>query len=189
MELLLVRHSLTSGNLLKQYIGATDQSLAPEGIELAQQAAEKMPSVDGVWCSPMRRCRQTAQILFPGHALKIVPDLRECNFGEFEEKTWEQLKDNPVYCRWIDGEDGVVPPGGEERLAFQRRGRLAVSRVIQEAGKMNRAAVVTHGGIIMAAMQAYARPKQEFYSWQVSNCGGFLVEVEDPTEFRVLKKL
>lgn len=189
MELLLIRHSLTRGNLLKQYIGSTDQPLAPEGIALAQKAACGMPPVDAVWCSPMLRCLQTAQILFPGQDPRIIPDLRECNFGDFEEKTWAQLKDNPIYRRWIDGEEGVVPPNGEDRAAFQRRGQSAVLQVIREAGPVGRAAVVTHGGVIMAAMEAYARPKKGLYDWQVSNCGGFLVNVEETPVFRVLKKL
>ena len=37
MELLLLRHSITPGNLKRQYIGATDQPLAPEGEALARR--------------------------------------------------------------------------------------------------------------------------------------------------------
>ena len=32
MKVILIRHGKTPGNLLKQYIGRTDQSLAEEGI-------------------------------------------------------------------------------------------------------------------------------------------------------------
>ena len=66
MELLLLRHSITPGNLKRQYIGVTDQPLAPEGEELARKRREEMPEIGGLWVSPMLRCRQTAELLFPG---------------------------------------------------------------------------------------------------------------------------
>mgnify|MGYP000641744604 CR=1 FL=1 len=43
MELLLIRHSLTPGNLKKQYVGSTDQPLAPEGEALARERRGAMP--------------------------------------------------------------------------------------------------------------------------------------------------
>ena len=46
MEFVLIRHSLTPGNLEKQYVGSTDQPLAPEGEALARERRERMPEVD-----------------------------------------------------------------------------------------------------------------------------------------------
>lgn len=66
MELLLLRHSITPGNLKRQYIGSTDQPLAPEGEALARKRRGEMPEIGGLWVSPMLRCRQTAALLFPG---------------------------------------------------------------------------------------------------------------------------
>ena len=60
MELLLLRHSITPGNLKKQYVGITDQPLAPEGEALAREKRKDMPPVEALWISPMLRCRQTA---------------------------------------------------------------------------------------------------------------------------------
>ena len=44
----------------------------------------------------MLRCRQTAEIIY-GKTDYIENDLRECDFGEFENKCFEELKDNPDY--------------------------------------------------------------------------------------------
>ena len=55
MEFVLIRHSLTPGNLEKQYVGSTDQPLAPEGEALARERRERMPEVDGIWVSPLKR--------------------------------------------------------------------------------------------------------------------------------------
>ena len=100
MELLLLRHSITPGNLKRQYIGSTDQPLAPEGEALARKRRGEMPEIGGLWVSPMLRCRQTAALLFPGVEQRQVPQLRECAFGRVEEKTWEELKDDPLYRAW-----------------------------------------------------------------------------------------
>ncbi len=37
MELLMIRHSSTRGNLLRQYVGSQDHPLAPEGVALAER--------------------------------------------------------------------------------------------------------------------------------------------------------
>ena len=190
MELLLVRHSITPGNLLKQYIGSTNQPLAPQGIKLAREAKCKMPAIDGLWVSPMTRCRQTAQLLFPEMEQHIVPGLRECDFGAFECKTWEQLKDDPLYRRWVDGED-VTPPGCESMRQCQQRTCHAIRQVMEEAWQMelNRAGVVAHGGTIMAVMFSFGLPVREFYGWQVKNCGGFLVKIKEDFKLEVLQEL
>ena len=52
MELLLLRHSITPGNLKKQYVGITDQPLAPEGEALAREKQKDMPPVEALWISP-----------------------------------------------------------------------------------------------------------------------------------------
>ena len=101
MELLMIRHSSTRGNLLRQYVGSQDHPLAPEGVALAERRRGEMPPIDGLWVSPMLRCRQTAEILFPGVEQRLVDALKECDFGTFEGKTWAELKDNPIYQAWL----------------------------------------------------------------------------------------
>ena len=70
MQLLLIRHSITAGNLEHRYIGCrTDEPLCEAGIALAQQKSvefrRSFPVPELVLVSPMQRCRQTAEILFP----------------------------------------------------------------------------------------------------------------------------
>ena len=77
MELLMIRHSSTRGNLLRQYVGSQDHPLAPEGVALAERRRGEMPPIDGLWVSPMLRCRQTAEILFPGVEQRLVDALKE----------------------------------------------------------------------------------------------------------------
>ena len=41
IQLYLIRHSMTAGNLKKRYIGRTDESLCPEGIVLLKSYIQK----------------------------------------------------------------------------------------------------------------------------------------------------
>ena len=52
------------------------------------------PHVHRVYSSPLRRCTETADILFPSAELCVVEDLIELNFGEFEGKSVDELTDS-----------------------------------------------------------------------------------------------
>lgn len=190
--MLLLRHSVTPGNLKRQYIGSTDQPLAPEGEALARKRRVEMPEIGGLWVSPMLRCRQTAALLFPGVEQRQVPQLRECAFGRFEEKTWEELKDDPLYRAWMGGDLTVTFPGGESMQGFLERSRRGMEAVVREAeaAGVDRGAVVAHGGTWLAVMSAFGRPERELYRWQPENCRGWRVEVRrEPLELWVLEEL
>lgn len=83
MTRLLIRHGVTAGNLQGRYIGCrTDESLCPEWIGALREC--RYPPVPRVFSSPMRRCLETAALLYPGVKPEIVEDFRECDFGVFE---------------------------------------------------------------------------------------------------------
>lgn len=186
MELLLIRHSITAGNEKKQYIGATDQPLSEAGRQLAQ--TKRYPKPEKLWVSPMLRCRQTAELLFPDVTQVVVPELRECDFGTFEGKTWEQLREEPVYQAWMDGDRSITFPEGESLTSFFARCHKGMEWVTEQAQGIGFGAVVTHGGTIMAILERYGVPKAPFYHWQVGNCGGFRVQVEPPLQLNSLEK-
>ena len=71
MELILIRHGTTQGNLEKRFIGTLDVPLAPQGEELARQVGPTLPRVEHIYRSPLMRCRQTAQLLWPGVAMTV----------------------------------------------------------------------------------------------------------------------
>ena len=188
MELLLIRHAPTAGNLARRYLGRTDEGLCPEGIALAKEAAGRMPPVDVVYISPMRRCRETAELLFPGREPVAVPGLEETDFGAFEYKTYEELKTDPAYCAWLDsGGEGPIP-GGEDRQTVERRVLAALDGLLKALPETGRAALVVHGGTIMTILAARGLPERSYYDWQVKTCRGFAV-VPENGKLRVIKEL
>lgn len=89
IKLWLIRHGKTEGNKLARYIGTTDEPLCQEGIEFLKKM--DYPKVQEIYVSPLRRCVQTAEILFPEKPVHIIEELAECDFGEFENKNYKEL--------------------------------------------------------------------------------------------------
>ena len=124
----------------------------------------EMPPIDGLWVSPMLRCRQTAEILFPGVEQRLVDALKECDFGTFEGKTWAELKDNPIYQAWLAGGPPIAFPGGEVLGGAHRPLPPGVAHVVEQARAlgMSRPGILAHGGTLMSAMSGFAVPHQDF---------------------------
>lgn len=93
MNICLIRHGITQGNTMGRYIGITDEPLCPQGIELLKE--RNYPPARRIYISPLKRCMMTAQILYPGQEYVIKADMAECDFGMFENKNYQELKDNP----------------------------------------------------------------------------------------------
>ena len=180
-EFYLIRHSMTKGNLEKRYVGSrTDEPLCREGIALLEgfsyPAGEQ---VERVIVSPMRRCVQTAQILFPGKELVLEPGLMECDFGAFENKNYEELSGDPAYQEWIDS-NGTMPfPGGESMEGFQKRCREQFARILEACleESVELGAFVVHGGTIMSILSGFSKVPGDYFSWQVKNGEGFQIKI------------
>lgn len=115
MKWILIRHGQTQGNREHRYIGCrTDEPLCPEGI--AQLQNRHYPPVSRVFVSPMRRCVETASLLYPGVPQTIIGGFRECDFGDFENKNYAELNGRADYQAWIDS-------GGELPSRMAKAGR------------------------------------------------------------------
>ena len=75
MELIWIRHLQTPGNEKRQYIGSTDEPLSEKTVEGFLKNPAEYSEVERVICSPMLRCIQTAELMFPGTERKTEPRL------------------------------------------------------------------------------------------------------------------
>lgn len=180
MELILIRHGRTAGNLEGRYIGVTDEPLCVQGRrELECHRIKKCgPVPELVVTSPMLRCRETAELLFSGIPVWQEADFRECDFGFFEGKNYQELCSDPDYQRWIDS-NGILPfPAGEAQEQFRTRCCRAFEKVLEElfVRDIRCAAAVVHGGTIMSILERYGDPEGSFYDWQAENGGGYYLE-------------
>ena len=193
MELIFVRHGTTQGNLERRFIGVLDIPLAPEGEELARKVAPTLPAVEHVYRSPMLRCRQTADLLWPDVEKTVIDELHETDFGPFEGKNHEELKDDPLYQQWIsaDGDFSALPVGESAEDCARRmvEGFRKLTADAQAHG-YQRVGVVSHGGALMNLFSKLGTPQRPYYEWLCTNCGGFRMEwqPEDNT-LRVVERV
>ena len=130
MRIYLIRHSMTKGNKEKRYIGTTDESLCLEGIQLLEERKGMYPEVTYVYVSPMKRCVQTAEIIYPkmmkAGAYSCNEKLRECDFGLFENHNYIEL--SGMDRQWWEaaisgrGKQGSVHPADTGRVPGSRTG-------------------------------------------------------------------
>lgn len=181
------------GNIEKRYVGSTDEPLCEVGIcevnarkqriwvMCEENGSFRMPKK--VYVSPLRRCRQTAELLFPDAVQEVIPELCEMDFGEFEYKNYEELASDVRYQAFIDSGGCLDFPGAEPQVQFRRRIQKAFRRCLEEneafmagletAKPQEPLVFVVHGGTIMAIMEAYARPRRSYFEWQVGAVSGY----------------
>ena len=179
-DIFLIRHSITEGNLKKRYIGTTDEPLCEEGIFLLRQIKElrTIEKAERLYVSPLKRCIETAKWLYPDLPFIVEEELRECDFGHFENKNYQELDGDAEYQKWIDS-NGTLPfPNGEDPRAFKERSLQAFLRIVKEEEK-EKIAFVIHGGTIMSIMEALIEPRKSFYEWHVKNGCGYHLKEED----------
>lgn len=156
LDLVVVRHGLTAWNRERRYQGHRDIPLAPEAQEALGVLRDDLArfDFDTVYCSDLMRCCQTFDLVLGERQRSIEPcfdaRLRELDFGDYEGKCYEELKDLPAYRAWIDSRGEQAPPGGESTTALRQRLEAWLAELFAEAGRAGhrQVLVVTHGGVI-----------------------------------------
>ncbi|WP_391119897.1 histidine phosphatase family protein [Psychrobacillus sp. L3] len=155
----LIRHLPTKGNREKKYIGWTDEPII-SGIK-----TKKMPpEIKQVIGSDLIRCKQTANQLFQGIPYIVNENFRECSFGDWEEKTYNELKEDAIYKAWIENPLEVAPPNGESLANMQERVLQGIYDVLKEFDEL---IIVTHGGPIRFLLSKFADVEKGFWEWEV----------------------
>ena len=164
-----IRNGLTASNIDGRYIGRTDEPLSEEGIKQIKQMCDEYdyPKVDAVFSSPLSRCTDTAKMIYPDKNPIAIEGLQECNFGEFEGKTAEELEEHPAFPKWLAGDPNFKPPFGESNEDFAYRICSTFEKIVEGVmrSQTKSSAIVTHGGVIMTLLSAYGLPEAPVHDW------------------------
>jgi probable phosphoglycerate mutase len=94
-RLLLVRHGSTQLTSENRFSGAVGVELSEDGREQTRRLAERLQAekIAAVYCSPLSRTVETAQILAKPHQLPPVPKsgLEEISHGRWEGLTRQEV--------------------------------------------------------------------------------------------------
>lgn len=186
VTLLLLRHGETQANREHRYLGRTDEPLCTSGIEnlLLYKEQSRYPAVQYLFVSPMKRCLETARILYPGLCPVVISEWREMDFGRFEYKNYEDLKNDVEYQAWIDSGGEMDFPEGESRKDFTLRCERGLRQMCETLRRMTAetpekgasVGVIVHGGIIMALLSSYGG--KSYFDCQRVTGGGYLCRME-----------
>lgn len=92
LHIYLVRHGTTIGLEAGKAQGSMESPLSPTGKREAQQTAQALQPIkfDAVFCSPMGRTRETAQIICAANKCEaiMIDELREMDFGWLEGRPY-----------------------------------------------------------------------------------------------------
>lgn len=169
MKLILFRHGRTEANERRLYCGSTDLPLSEGGRrELwTLRASGLLPPLDGmrVLTSGACRCEETLFALYGVIAHETEPAFREMDFGDFEMRSYEELKHDPAYIAWISGDNETnICPNGESGEQMTARVLAALERLHLDGRPT---AVFTHGGPIAAILGAlFPADGKNRYQWQ-----------------------
>lgn len=170
----MARHGQTAHNVEGRFQGTLDVPLDATGREQAQALAAEAEGhgIVALYCSPLLRARETADVVGAALGLEPQPDAR---FAEHETGAWTnrlkadvEAEDPEGWAAYMRAGEDWTFPGGENLEAFMERvvdGFVAVT----QAGRLP-ALVVCHRGVIRAALShTNIRGLSTFHDWPVPN--------------------
>ncbi|MBQ8679201.1 MAG: histidine phosphatase family protein [Treponema sp.] len=212
-EIFLFRHGRTLANEKKLYCGKSDLPLSPRGeAELLKKKGDGkkiLPSANfhsepgfsypdishcTIFTSGLMRTIQTLKTLYPELSdLAIVEKgFQEINFGDFEMKSYDELKENPDYQKWLQEEVDRIPlrstessgnpcPNGESWGQMNERVLVSLEKILNNERSV---AIFTHGGPISAIMtHFFPDERKSLYEWQPDFGEGYKITIDEKSVF------
>jgi probable phosphoglycerate mutase len=194
--LVLVRHGATPHTADKRFSGGlagSNPGLSDDGRAQVREVADWLApigaAVETVVSSPVRRARESAEIVAERLGLGVVeePAFAEMEFGAWDGLTIEQVgEQHPEELqRWLDDLD-VAPGGGESFRAVEKRVLAGLARLVEEyAGKT--LIVVAHVTPIKTVVaHAVAAPLTALFRMELSTASVSVVSFygDDPEAVR-----
>lgn len=163
--LYLARHGQTAYNLEGRFQGHRPVPLDQTGLAQAAELAERAVAYGfrELWCSPLLRARETADIVAARLLLEPREDARlvETDAGEWTGRSFADVRaDAPVeFDAFVAADPDFAFPGGESFLAQEQRVDQALRDIERDAAAPT--LVVCHGMVIRAAFAARAADRRE----------------------------
>ena len=191
-EFIFMRHGVTDLNIKKVYFGHLNPSLNREGIDQIKSIKKTLvnESIDLIYSSDLKRCVESAEIINEDYNLNITKkkEFRELNFGIFEGKSHEEVTETfPVesglfFENWMN----FRIPDGESITNLMQRTVDQIENIRSvHTGKS--ILIVTHSGVIQAALSYYFSKNLDLY-WKFRFNNGSLTKLcFDSTDFAFLE--
>ncbi len=158
-KFLLIRHAITDsvGKHLSGRMAGIH--LNEQGRMQAKRLAEQLGSlpIKAVYSSPLERAVETAgPIATKLHLENVInEDFFEIDFGEWTNKPFKEIENQPLFQRFNSFRSGTRIPGGELMLEAQARIIKGLEKLCIQHPRET-VAIVSHADLIKAAIAYYA---------------------------------
>lgn len=203
-----IRHGQTEGTEKGFFYGKTNLPLSKNGIEdtkrLAAEGVYPRPENPDYISSGMIRANTTLEIIYGDVPYKTIPSLEEMNFGDFELRTFDEIKDDfhfvswrrsdadnmkALAAKWFEEDGETRPPNGESKGEFAKRISAGLKELEgyhqlkelsnRHSGKESHTIMVCHGGVIAMCMLLSFPGVKTFWDWVPKPGHGYTVYYED----------
>lgn len=189
MKIYLIRHGETDWNLEQRLQGATDIPLNENGLELARETAQGLKEVpfDLIYTSPLKRAKQTAEILRGERDIPLIeePRIREICFGIYEgyccSREHYTIPDPAFMNFFVDPGNYIPPEGGESIEQLCRRTTDFLHEIAYNADYADKTILVSsHGAAVKGLLSSLTvTDRKDFWNGGVhKNCGVTILDVE-----------
>jgi alpha-ribazole phosphatase len=152
MRLYLVRHGEVVREGQGKFLGFTDLGLSLRGKKQIQTLAEYIRgvSLDQAYASDLLRARDSAGIICKDRIIKpnVCPAFREMNMGEWDGKSWEEIKKTypEAKPRFFSDLKKFHFPGGENWSQFRNRVLKGI-KILLKVDQGKDILLVAHAGV------------------------------------------
>lgn len=190
MKIYLIRHGETDWNLQRLLQGSTDIPLNENGLELARVTAQGLKDVpfDRIYTSPLKRARQTAEILRGERNIPIIeePRLKEICFGIYEgyccSREHYTIPD-PAFMKFFTDPGNYEPPRGAESIAqLCQRTTEFLHEIADNPENADKTLLFSsHGAAVKGLLSSLTiKDMKDFWNGGVhKNCGVTILDVTD----------
>jgi len=187
MKITLIRHAEVDVAYHRCYNGHIDIGLSSKGEEEARHLAERLQDeiYDGVFCSDLKRCKQTLDAF----ELKVKPvytrALREKSWGRHEGMSFDAIIASEAFV-YEDFEQWINALDGEEYAAYIKRIEVFFTGFLP-ANPYEHVLVMTHAGVIRVLMHILQNISLEEAFGQSFSYANFITLDTDTWEFGELE--
>ena len=182
--MILVRHGETEANVKQVWQGTLDAPLTKRGMLQVEHTAKRVAElaqehpIDHFYVSPLPRARSTAAAIAATirHEPAIYDGVREFDLGDWEGRTFQDLREREdLWNRWA-ADPSFAPPNGESPVSFATRIREAFE-TLAGSHPDDTVLVVSHGGVIANLLASWLGDgPQDWRSFDAHNCAVSVLE-------------
>ena len=173
-QIIFLRHAETNLNQEGRFCGRMDVEITEEGKKQAEKMREtfKKYHFDAIYCSPLKRTKQTLEAIFPNREFIEEDGFTEINLGD-----WEGLKKETVNQKLRKAfQQGLyTPPYGERHEEVEARVRETIERIFATYPDNSLILVCTSNGIMRTIKRIYGIKTEKMMS---GNLEYFVIQKE-----------